>query len=771
MAVIENKFLCDLSKPVQAQALKGNVFSLDNLGSRISVLIYENGQPATISGSITANCILPDGSTVNANGSLTTENGGSKAYVDVPQSCLLIPGILKIAIKCTSSSVITTLAAIVANVYMTKTDNVITPSQQIITDWNAEISSQLTSAVKFSSQSLTDTQKATARSNISAASASELQAEATARATADTTLQGNIDAEAATRAAADADLKSAFELNDNSWQRDSLLDIGSAYIRFTYGGGIKTNVEPIDIDNPTSNPYAHAVIPCQQYDRFTIKTKSSSATYFPYAFLRADKTIISHGTANTTFEGEIVAPENAVYLVLNTNTENHSTPYSDYYAIKGNAFFRGFLNQNNITSLLTCTETGWYCCPASYVSNITDVPSNFKTGNSVFLKVFGKAISASNNYIMQELIDSDGNTWRRTFIKGASSADWGSVSFSQCGYLNNLGYTSLMQCLNTGWYSCASTYVSNITDLPEDYPGTAITQLLVYENVSGSSYSNILQELKSGSKQWCRLLRKSGGSVTVVTDWARTNGMYVSPVKACIIGASVDAGTMCKVNSGGTISYIYDESKAWLKVALIANNVSVYNFSAGGMGYVRPSTHSVEEMTPIFQQYKPDIDTSSWTEVNFENIVNALDFADYDCVYLSLGSNDWNKDKELGSMSSTDGDNTIMGKLKWAVKLMYQQNPQIKIYIKHSSIRIAHGITVGDTEWFTRNNDAQVPYSNGDLNGLIDQFCVAYGTSIYGDDSIKNCWNILTSCPDGVHPTEETMSAMAHAMTGQVAFL
>ena len=143
MAVVENRFVCDLSKPVQAQALKGNVFSLDNLGSRISVLIYDNGQPATISGSITANCILPDGSTVNVNGGLTTENGGSKAYVDVPQSCLLIPGILKIAIKCTSSSVITTLAAIVANVYITKTDNVITPSQQIIDDWNAEISAAI----------------------------------------------------------------------------------------------------------------------------------------------------------------------------------------------------------------------------------------------------------------------------------------------------------------------------------------------------------------------------------------------------------------------------------------------------------------------------------------------------------------------------------------------------------------------------------------------------------------------------------------------------
>lgn len=170
MAKVETRFVCDLSKPVQAQALKGNVFSLDNLGSRLSVLVYENGSPATISGSVTANCILPDGSTVNVNGTLTTENGGSKAYVDIPQSCLLIPGLLKIAIKVTSSSVITTLAAIVANVYMTKTDNVITPSQQVITDWNAEISAAIATqdaAIAAQDDKITDLKSALDSTEIS----------------------------------------------------------------------------------------------------------------------------------------------------------------------------------------------------------------------------------------------------------------------------------------------------------------------------------------------------------------------------------------------------------------------------------------------------------------------------------------------------------------------------------------------------------------------------------------------------------------------------
>ena len=143
MAKIETWLNCDLQKAVQAQALTGNVFSQDNNGNRILVRIFNGGQKATVSGSVTANCILADGSTVNVNGTLTSADGQSVAYVDIPQGVLLVPGTLKIAIKLTDSGAITTLAAIVTTVYQTKTDNVITPSQQIINDWNAEISAAI----------------------------------------------------------------------------------------------------------------------------------------------------------------------------------------------------------------------------------------------------------------------------------------------------------------------------------------------------------------------------------------------------------------------------------------------------------------------------------------------------------------------------------------------------------------------------------------------------------------------------------------------------
>jgi len=143
MAKNERWFVCDLKEAIQAQVLNGNVFSMDNNGSRIGVKIFDGGEKATVSGAITANCILPDGSTVNVNGTLTTVDGQSVGYIDVPQSCLLITGPLKITIKLTDSGVITTLAAILTTVYQTKTDNVITPSAQIINDWNAEISAAI----------------------------------------------------------------------------------------------------------------------------------------------------------------------------------------------------------------------------------------------------------------------------------------------------------------------------------------------------------------------------------------------------------------------------------------------------------------------------------------------------------------------------------------------------------------------------------------------------------------------------------------------------
>lgn len=172
MALVETWLNCELTEPVKVHYLKGNVFSMDSLGNRIGVNVYKDGEPATLSGSVNGYCVLSSGATIPVVGVRLNNT----VYIDLIQDCYAIPGPISIAIKLTDGDTITTLACIVANVYLSRTDQMITPGQSIIDDWTEEITAVLQQCidatqgtVKYSeSQSLTSAQKSQARSNIEA---------------------------------------------------------------------------------------------------------------------------------------------------------------------------------------------------------------------------------------------------------------------------------------------------------------------------------------------------------------------------------------------------------------------------------------------------------------------------------------------------------------------------------------------------------------------------------------------------------------------------
>ena len=433
MAVVENRFVCDLSKPVQAQALKGNVFSLDNLGSRLSVLIVNNGVPATISGSVTANCILPDGSTVNVNGTLTTENGGSKAYVDIPQGCLLIPGILKIAIKCTSSSVITTLAAIVANVYMTKTDNVITPSQQLITDWNAEISSAIAtqnatieshgSQITAINNKIGNTTLPTTAQTLTGAIA-EHQSDLTTinNKIGDTTLPTT--AQTLTGAIAEhegdltnqqgqiSDLKSAFNAGIQKSHGLNILDISSGQRNYWYTNSYTTGDV---ITGPTSaNKYIAVEIPIDAGEtKISVKASQTGSydTGFAGYFVDSDNKALSSrvnwgGSYNTLSGGATKdIPANAVKLLVSiyngtnffdnggkimVNYGEDFPVYVDYQTLYMLGGRKVLFNETDLPTFLTEAYSAnlfdiskgitpaWYYTTGETISSPTSLSSSYK---------------------------------------------------------------------------------------------------------------------------------------------------------------------------------------------------------------------------------------------------------------------------------------------------------------------------------------------------------------------------------------------------------
>lgn len=137
MAVIETWLTQDLKKPVQVQSLCGNFFSHNGNANRIGVRVYDDGEPATLSGTVSGYAVLPDGTTVPCTGALS----GNSASVLLPAAAYA-PGNICVTIMLTSGTTITTLGALTGSVVMARTDTQVDPGS-VVTDWTNTINAAL----------------------------------------------------------------------------------------------------------------------------------------------------------------------------------------------------------------------------------------------------------------------------------------------------------------------------------------------------------------------------------------------------------------------------------------------------------------------------------------------------------------------------------------------------------------------------------------------------------------------------------------------------
>ena len=127
MAMFETWLDCDLQKPVEVKALKGNVFSADAQSNKISVRILDGGQAASVSGTVSGYVIRNDGATVIVDGTLTN----NIASIVLPASAYTIVGTISICIRLISSNVKTVVGACTGYVYQTSTDTIVDPGHII----------------------------------------------------------------------------------------------------------------------------------------------------------------------------------------------------------------------------------------------------------------------------------------------------------------------------------------------------------------------------------------------------------------------------------------------------------------------------------------------------------------------------------------------------------------------------------------------------------------------------------------------------------------
>lgn len=133
MAVIETWFNQDLQKPVKTQYIDGSLFSNNGNGNRIGVVVTDNGEPVTISGTVSGYVVVSDGSTVPCTGA----KSGNRASILIPPAAY-VPGSAFISLFIMDGTTVTTLAAVSTTVLQTRTGTQVDPGS-VVTDWTQTI--------------------------------------------------------------------------------------------------------------------------------------------------------------------------------------------------------------------------------------------------------------------------------------------------------------------------------------------------------------------------------------------------------------------------------------------------------------------------------------------------------------------------------------------------------------------------------------------------------------------------------------------------------
>ena len=529
MAVIKTHLLCELHEAVKVQYLDGVLFSQDNQANEIVITVLDNGQPATLSGTVSANIIRSDGGTVAATGGSIS---GNVVSITLPAEAYYVPGVVSVAVKITASGVVTTIAAFVATMYRSSTDTAVDPGtiipsiQTLINQINTAVASipadysslwtKLAPAFSTDASYVTG-QYVTYNSGLYRFNTTHSGAWSSSDVTA-VNLGGEI-----------SDLKSAFvNVEDNL--ADLIVpivtaddwELGGIYAQtgkdYPYENQIRTGYKVIgekvsvsftgskQAQNGGARVY-YAFFYDENYNFISPRNNDTPYTIpsgakfvrFIYGFNSTDgRTVAGYGFENLVNDWSISC----------SNATNHifkerSTPVS-------------------ITLLSSLRESGIYALNGTVSASITDFPDDsYKTSVST-LEVYAGAFNGS--YSIQVLTGNDKAEWRRVIntSTGEIYINWyiskPSNGFSSVFMDRDIGSSrTLADYVLPGEYKLTSSVFHDITDAPEDALDENHT-LLVYSNAFSSNYV-IQQLIQFDHNRWERIVNRT--THQVYTDWVR----------------------------------------------------------------------------------------------------------------------------------------------------------------------------------------------------------------------------------------------------------
>ena len=323
----------EVTRPVQVQYISGNMFSMDNGGNAVHVFAHYEGVPVDIAGTVSANVMRSDGTTVAVSGAIV----GNEAYVIFPQAAYAVPGIVQVVIKLTQESTIVTIAAFVANVYRSSTDTIVDPGTIIPSVEN--LISDLETAMNSFPADLTALLAAVAPTY----SSSSVYPTIGTIVWYDGVLKRNtVSITSAETFNPDhwENVATANVVNSNSSQIAQLRDCTAGItqttpLTFELGQYHSTPAVGSAVTKSTSLSYATAKISVTEGDEITLNCTSGTGTgYRLYVWIDADGNAMNTASVSLSGVRTIVAPPGAVAVAIN----NRLTSQPDgYWAYKGHS--------------------------------------------------------------------------------------------------------------------------------------------------------------------------------------------------------------------------------------------------------------------------------------------------------------------------------------------------------------------------------------------------------------------------------------------------
>lgn len=424
----------------------------------------------------------------------------------------------------------------------------------------------------------------------------------------------------------------------------------------------------------------------------------------------------------------VVTTDGIRYFRFGNNAFKKATP-TDASEFANTFLYRGEVSSYSVTAFSQLTQDGYYCVKLSDKENLTDYPQEIDTGG--YLIVYK---NTATGQVSQELHTLRGLVYYRysnnPFAKLFDTSDF----LQYRGNIQTLGYTTIRQCSQMGYYNCPTAYISNLTDKPSDLTSGFIVE--ANPNAAGGALYQTITD--NNGDQWFRYNDKPFKK--------RNSSGYDKPVWYAI-GDSITQGFYSYMN--GDTPAISTTTECWAKVVADKAGFNLTNHAVGGSGFVHPATIA--------------------DKLNARDHIDTVDFSSADMVTIAFGINDWKGSDPFGTFGDdiTTGG-TVYSNMRYVIEKIMSDNPECKIFIITPINSSKYGSAGSNWSLSTQINNKTLE----DMFELEKTVAEYYGIELI-DMTHSSVFNRL-NCPDlmvdGVHPTLKGHQLMGAELAAKIHF-